>query len=436
MPFDVITFGCRLNTYESEVIRENLKDFFGEEYEGDVVIFNSCAVTGEAERQLRQSIRKAKRERPEAKIVVAGCAAQANPEKYADMEEVDLVLGNEEKMYISKYIQEMEKTKKEKNQEAPAPIFLTKTEDLKQNSLHLIEGIEGRCRAFVQIQTGCNHFCTYCIIPYTRGRHKSFKPEEIIEQIKILVERGYNEIAITGVDITDYGTDFKGKEKITLTDLIRRILKEVPELPRLRISSIDVAEVDDDFIELITTEKRIMPHIHISLQSGDDLILKRMKRRHKRQQVIDFCNKVREKRPNIAFGADIITGFPTEEEENFENSLKIIEEAGIVFGHIFPYSEREGTPAAKMPQVPKSVRKERAKRLREATAKQLKTFLQNMIGNEEVIILEKTDYGRTENFCGVKLESDSIQKEDMVGNFIKVKIADVDKNNLIGKVVN
>lgn len=434
MSFNIITFGCRLNTYESEVIRENLKEFFGEEYKDDVIIFNSCAVTGEAERQLRQSIRKAKRENLEAKIVVAGCAAQANPEKYADMEEVDLVLGNEEKMYISKYIQEMEKIKTGVADKIPAPIFLTKTEDLKQNSLHLIEGIEGRCRAFVQIQTGCNHFCTYCIIPYTRGRHKSFKPEEIIKQIKILVDRGYNEVVITGVDITDYGTDFKGEEKATLADLIKQILQEVPELPRLRISSIDVAEIDDDFIELITTENRIMPHIHISLQSGDDLILKRMKRRHKRQQVIDFCNKVREKRPDVAFGADIITGFPTEEEENFQNSLKIIKEAGIVFGHIFPYSEREGTPAAKMPQVPKSVRKERAKRLREAASKQLNNFLHGMIGNEEIIILEKIDYGRTENFCGVKLEDDSIQKEELIGKLLKVKITNSKENILIGKI--
>lgn len=427
MAFDVITFGCRLNTYESEVIKENLKKFFGDEYENDVIIFNSCAVTGEAERQLRQAIRKSRREKPEAKIVVAGCAAQTSPEKYADMDEVDLVLGNEEKMSIAKYVKELEGN--DKNQQT-APIFLTKTEDLKQNSLHLIEGIEGRCRAFVQIQTGCNHFCTYCIIPYARGRHQSFKPEEIIKQIQILAESGYKEVVITGVDITDYGTDLK--EKTSLTDLIKQILKEVPGLPRLRISSIDVAEVGDDFVDLITTEKRIMPHVHLSLQSGDNMILKRMKRRHTREQVIEFCKKVREKRPEIAFGADIITGFPTEENENFQNSLNIIKEAGIVFGHIFPYSEREGTPAAKMPQVPKSIRKERAKILREVASEQLSSFLKKMIGNQEVIILENEKYGRTENFCGVKLLEEV--SKNRVGELVTVEIVDVRDSNLVGKL--
>ncbi len=336
---EVITFGCRINTFESEILKEKFKN------RDNLIIVNTCAVTGEAERQCRQTIRKLKRQYPQSKIVVTGCAAQINTSKFADMEEVDLVLGNKEKAEIEKHIDNIVPKTKVSN------IF-----NYDEYDKYVITGFEGRQQAFVQIQQGCNHRCTYCIIPYARGNNRSVEENVIINQIKTLINQGFEQICLTGVDACSYKPSFSG--------LVKHILEQIPELKSLHFGSLDPAAIDDKFIELIGKYKNIYPHFHLSIQSGDNLILKRMLRRHSRDDVITLCNKIRQVRPETTFGADFICGFPTESVEAFENTCKLIDEAGIDKLHVFPYSERQGTPAAKMPQIKVSERRRRAKILR------------------------------------------------------------------------
>jgi threonylcarbamoyladenosine tRNA methylthiotransferase MtaB len=346
---EVVTFGCRLNTYESQV----MKDLAMQAGLDNAIIINTCAVTSEAERQARQTIRKLRRENPDAEIIVTGCGVQINPEKYADMPEVSRVIGNDEKMQAASYAKDIDHER----------VLVNDIMSVKETAAHLISGFDGKARAFVQIQNGCDHRCTFCTIPYGRGNSRSVPVGEIVNQIKILIENGYPEIALTGVDITAYGADLPGKP--TLGQMVRRLLNLVPNLKRLRLSSLDPVEMDEDLWDLIATEPRLLPHLHMSLQAGDDMILKRMKRRHLRNDAIGFCKKARELRPDCVFGVDLIAGFPTETEEMFQNTLKIVEDCDLTFLHVFPYSPRPGTPAARMPQVTSSTIKERAALLRE-----------------------------------------------------------------------
>lgn len=337
---EVVTFGCRINSFESEVLKEKFKD------SNNLIIVNTCAVTGEAERQCRQAVRKLRKENPDAKIVVTGCAAQVNPQKFAEMPEVDLIVGNKEKAEIEKYL----------NSEINEKTIVGDIFSYDDYDKYLITGFEGRQRAFVQIQQGCNHRCTYCIVPFARGNNRSVPEQEIIRQIKTLLANGFKEICLTGVDACSYQPSFSG--------LVKHILEQIPELPSLQFGSLDPAAVDDEFIALVGQYKNIYPHFHLSVQSGDNLILKRMRRRHTREDVINLCNKIRALRPEATFGADFICGFPTETEEAFNNTCKLVEEAGIDKLHVFPYSERKGTPAALMPQVDMEERRRRAKVLR------------------------------------------------------------------------
>jgi threonylcarbamoyladenosine tRNA methylthiotransferase MtaB len=413
----VVTFGCRLNTYESEVIKNNLSTSGMD----NVIVFNTCSVTKEAEKQARQAIRRAKRENPEVKIIVTGCSAQINPEQYAKMAEVDKVLGNEEKMKAESFNFGLSTQNEER-------VLVNDIMSITETASHLISSIDGRARAFVQVQNGCNHRCTFCIIPFGRGNSRSVPMGEVVAQVRKLVESGYNEIVLTGVDITDYGLDLPGSP--TFGQMLKRLLALVPELPRLRLSSVDVAEMDDDIYELIANEPRLMPHFHISLQAGDDMVLKRMKRRHTRQDVLDFVKKVRTLRPESAFGADIIAGFPTESDEMFENTLNLVHEAGLQHLHVFPYSEREGTPAAKMPPVAKNIRKERAAKLRVAGETELNKHLKNQINSTIKAIVEKELFARGEDFSGIKITSSA-----NAGDIINVKIIGVEEGNLVGEVV-
>lgn len=383
---ELVTFGCRLNSYESEVMRNHAKDAGLE----DAIIFNTCAVTKEAERQARQAIRRARRDNPNAKIIVTGCSAQIDPQRYAQMDEVDQIIGNDLKLKAETWgAPDTEK------------VLVNDIMAVKETASHLIEGFDGRARAFIQVQNGCDHRCTFCIIPYGRGNSRSVPMGEIAQQVRALVESGFNEIVMTGVDVTSYGADLPGQP--SLGQMIRRVLAMVPELPRLRLSSLDPVEMDDDLWRLIAEEPRLMPHLHMSLQAGDDMILKRMKRRHLRKDAIEMCERARAYRPDMVFGADIIAGFPTETEEMFANTLNIVEDCDLTFLHIFPYSERPGTPAAKMPQVAGPLRKERAARLREAGERQMEKFLNNHINKECQIIVEKYNIGRTEHFAPVRL---------------------------------
>ena len=409
----IVTFGCRLNTYESEVMRGHAK----KAGMGDAIIFNTCAVTSEAERQARQAIRRARRENPSARIIVTGCSAQINPQAYAQMPEVDQVIGNDLKL-------------KEETWGLPTAerILVNDIMSVKETAGHLIEGVEGHARAFIQVQNGCDHRCTFCIIPYGRGNSRSVPMGEIAEQVRKLVTAGYNEIVFSGVDVTSYGADLPGKPK--LGQMIRRVLAAVPELSRLRLSSLDPVEIDEDLWRLIGEEPRLMPHLHMSLQAGDDMILKRMKRRHLRADAIEMCRRARELRPDIVFGCDIIAGFPTETEEMFFNTLKVMEECDLTFMHVFPYSPRPGTPAAKMPQVEKSIIKERAARLREAGERQLQRFLKSNINKQRQIIVEQSNIGRTEHFAAVRLETDL-----PVGSLARVAVTGVEGDKLTGTIV-
>jgi len=391
----VITFGCRLNSFESEIISNNLAS----SNINDAVIFNTCSVTKEAERQAKQSIRKYIRENPDNRVIITGCAAQIDPESYKNIDGVDAVIGNEEKLNPETYSNNLFNTDSEK-------ILVNDIMSVKENAPHLISSMQEKARAFIQVQNGCNHRCTFCIIPYGRGNSRSVSIGDIVKQGNLLVENGYNEIVLTAVDMTSYGEDLPGNP--TLGDMVKRFLNLVPDLKRLRLSSIDVAEIDEVLLDLIINEKRLMPHLHLSLQAGDDMVLKRMKRRHTRQQAIDFCKKVREKRPDIVFGADIIAGFPTETDEMFENGLKMAEEISIPHLHVFPYSKREGTPAEKIPedkQIPKQIRKERAEKYRNQAAKQLDELQKSISGTTQSIVIESNNIGRTEQFLQIHLKN-------------------------------
>ena len=388
MQHEVVTFGCRLNTYESEVIKNNLALSNLE----NVVVFNTCAVTKEAERQAKQAIRHHKKHHPDSKIIVTGCAVQANPAMFSGMDEIDKILGNEEKMRPEYYSLDSER------------VLVNDIMSIKETALHLVEHFEGKSRAFIQVQNGCNHRCTFCIIPYGRGNSRSVPVGAIVNQVRVLVEQNYQEIVMTGVDVTSYGPDLPGEP--TFAQMIKRVLFAVPELKRLRLSSIDVAEIDDELFELMAYEKRLMPHFHISLQAGDNMILKRMKRRHNRDQIIAFCDRLRSVRPEVAFGADIIAGFPTETDEMFENTRRLISEAQLQYLHVFPYSPRPETPAARMPQVEKAVRKERAGILRSEGEAELNRFFGRHVGREANILVENDNKGHTENFIPVKFLSD------------------------------
>ncbi len=387
----VITFGCRLNTLESEVMRR------AAEAQGldDLVIVHTCAVTAEAERQARQAIRRARRERPGARILVTGCSAQIKPDHYAAMAEVDQVVGNTQKLRPELW-QALAGSGVAPGAE-PARIVVDDVMAARATAGHLVDGLDGRTRAFVQIQNGCDHRCTFCIIPYGRGPSRSVAAGEVVAQARLLVEAGYRELVLTGVDLTSWGKDLPGEP--TLGQLVRRLLRLVPELPRLRLSSLDPAELDPELIALVADEPRLMPHLHLSVQAGDDLTLKRMKRRHDRADVVRLCARLRELRPGLVFGADLIAGFPTETEAMFARTLALIEEADLTWLHVFPYSAREGTPAARMPPVPKPVRKERAARLRAAGAQRLRRHLQAQVGLPARVLVEAHGRGRTEAFA-------------------------------------
>ncbi|TPL77762.1 tRNA (N(6)-L-threonylcarbamoyladenosine(37)-C(2))-methylthiotransferase MtaB [Mesorhizobium sp. B2-3-15] len=388
---DVVTFGCRLNTYESEVMRREAENAGLGALDGGTVIFNTCAVTGEAVRQARQAIRKARRDNPAARIIVTGCAAQTESEKFAAMDEVDLVLGNEEKLKANSYRALPDFGVNDTEKARVNDIF-----SVRETAGHMVDAIEGRARAFVQVQNGCDHRCTFCIIPYGRGNSRSVPMGAVVEQVKRLAGNGYAEIVLTGVDMTSFGADLPGAPK--LGKLVKTILRQVPDVKRLRLSSIDSIEADDDLLDALATEPRLMPHLHLSLQSGDDMILKRMKRRHLRDQSIRFCEDVRKLRPDIVFGADIIAGFPTETEAMFENSLEIVEECGLTHLHVFPFSPREGTPAARMPQVRRELVKQRAARLRAAGEAAYQRHLSSLAGSRQSVLIERDGLGRTEGF--------------------------------------
>jgi len=392
------TLGCRLNAYETEAMKE-LSQSAGLQ---NAVIVNTCAVTAEAVRKARQEIRKLRRENPEARLIVTGCAAQTEPETFTAMGEVDAVIGNTEKMRADTW-------------QGLAADFIGETEAVQVDDImsvtetagHLIDGFGTRSRAYVQVQNGCDHRCTFCIIPYGRGNSRSVPAGVVVEQIKRLVGKGYNEVVLTGVDLTSWGADLPAKPK--LGDLVMRILKLVPDLPRLRISSIDSIEVDENLMQAIATEPRLMPHLHLSLQAGDDMILKRMKRRHLRDDAIAFCEEAKRLRPDMTYGADIIAGFPTETDAMFENSLKLVEECDLTWLHVFPYSPRNGTPAAKMPAVNGKVIKARAAQLRNAGDAKVRAHLSKQIGMTHHILMENPTMGRTEQFTEVTFETDQIE---------------------------
>lgn len=408
----VVTFGCRLNMHESEVMRDHAKNAGLQ----GVIIFNTCAVTKEAERQARQAIRRARRENPDAQIVVTGCSAQIDPEQYADMPEVDRVIGNEEKLQAESW-----------GAPTHARILVNDIMSVKETAGHLIDGYEDRTRAFLQVQNGCDHRCTFCIIPYGRGNSRSVPIGVIAKQVHSLVERGYKEIVFTGVDVTSYGHDLPGSP--SLGQMIRRVLALVPGLARVRLSSLDPVEIDADLWRLIAEEPRLMPHLHLSVQAGDDLTLKRMKRRHLRGDVIAVCERARALRPDMAFGADIIAGFPTETEEMFANTVRLVEECDLTFLHIFPYSEREGTPAAKMPQVDPAVRKARAAKLRDLRDAQMDRFLGRHLGQTLEVLIEKDGLGRAADFASVKLDR-AIEP----GSLVSVRVTGAEGGLLTGEV--
>ena len=390
----VVTFGCRLNSYESQIIQAHLDQANSQ----NTIVFNTCAVTVEAERQAKQAIRRARLQNPTAQIIVTGCAAQISPEKYAALPEVNHVLGNEEKIVAKNYDEKiLTKTN-------TPTVKVNDIMSVKQTASHLIEGFAGRTRAFVQVQNGCDHRCSFCIIPFGRGNSRSTPIDIIIQQVKNLQQNGYQEIVLTGVDLTSYGADLAGRP--TLGMMVKQLLQDVPALPRLRLSSIDCIEMDDTLFDVIQHEPRFMPHLHLSLQSGDDIILKRMKRRHLRKDVISLCQKLHQIRPDIILGADLIAGFPTETDAMFEKSCTIIEDCNLTWLHIFPYSERHGTVAARIPkQIPKATRKQRAAHLRNLGQKKAFAFLQTCLNKEFDVLFERNSLGYTQHFAPVKLQN-------------------------------
>jgi threonylcarbamoyladenosine tRNA methylthiotransferase MtaB len=401
---EVVTFGCRLNSFESEIIRRAAA---AAGLNGAIIV-NTCAVTAEAERQARQAIRRARRQHPEARIIVTGCAAEIAPERYAAMPEVDRVLDNRAKLVAQSY-------------RAPgsAPI------DLGETAAHLIDGFEGRARAFLQVQQGCDHRCTFCVIPYARGPSRSIPIGAITEQARCLTTAGYQEVVLTGVDLTAYGADLPGTP--SLGQMVRRLLSGVPELRRLRLSSLDPAEIDPELWQLIAEEPRLMPHLHLSLQAGDDLILKRMKRRHSRAEAVAVAGRARALRPEMALGADLIAGFPTETAEMFRRSLDLVAECDLSFVHVFPYSARPGTPAARMPPVPDAVVKERAARLRQAGEAGLAAELKSRIGSESDVLIERSGLGRAAFYGAVGFST-----AEQVGTVRRMRFVDSDGRSLVG----
>ena len=416
---EILTFGCRLNSYESEVMRSHAQAGGLD----DAVIVNTCAVTAEAQRQARQAIRKARRARPDARIIVTGCAAQVDPAGFADMPEVDVVLGNDEKLKAEHYRAGVFGVEREER------VRVNDIMSVRETAAHMIDGFEGRARAFVQIQNGCDHRCTFCIIPFGRGNSRSVPAGDVVAQIRRLVENGYKEVVLTGVDITAYGRDLPGA--LTLGKLVRTVLAQVPELPRLRLSSIDSIETDEALVRAVAEEERLMPHLHLSLQSGDDMILKRMKRRHGRADSIAFCRQMRELRPGIVFGADLIAGFPTETEEMFENTLRLVEECALDFLHVFPYSPRPGTPAARMPQVDGGAIKARARALRIAGDERLARLLPGFVGTRVKVLMEDDRNGRTEHFLAVDVGTAAT-----AGSIVQVDVTGTDRGGLVGQVAS
>ncbi len=408
---DIVTFGCRLNAYESQLIRARA----GEAGLTDAVIVNTCAVTAEAERQARQAIRKARRARPHARIIVTGCAAEIAPERYAAMAEVDQVIGNREKLEARSY-------------GGGAGVDAGGREAPGETAAHLLEGAAARARAFVQVQQGCDHRCTFCIIPYGRGPSRSVPLGRIVEEVRSLVARGVKELVLTGVDITDYGKELPGRP--TLGQLVRRLLAAVPELARLRLSSLDPVEIDEELFRLVAEEPRLMPHLHLSLQAGADLTLKRMRRRHSRAQAIAVAERLGRLRPGLALGADLIAGFPTETEAMFEETLSLVEACGLAFLHVFPYSAREGTPAARMPQLPKPVRKSRAARLRAAGDAALAGFLASRVGHTAAVLVEKPGRGRSEHYAAVRLAGEAAP-----GSVARAAVTAADGLELVARVL-
>jgi threonylcarbamoyladenosine tRNA methylthiotransferase MtaB len=410
---EIVTFGCRLNAYESEVIRARA----AEDGLADAVVFNTCAVTGEAVRQARQAIRKARRERPGAKLIVTGCAAQIDPAAFAGMAEVDLVLGNAEKSRKGVYAPA-----------ADAPrVRVNDIMSVRETAGHLIDGLKDRARAYVEVQNGCDHRCTFCVIPYGRGNSRSAAAGEVVEQVRRLAAQGYAEVVLTGVDITSWGADLPGQP--TLGQLVARTLKLVPELARLRLSSIDAAEIDADLLRCLGEEPRLAPYLHLSLQAGDDMILKRMKRRHSRADALRLIEQVRAVRPETAFGADLIAGFPTETEAMFENTLALVDEAGLAFLHVFPFSPRPGTPAARMPQLPKAVVKDRAARLRRAGEAALARHLDRQVGRTVSALVERPGIARAEDFTEVAFEGAA-----QPGALVSVRITGHDGRRAEGRI--
>jgi threonylcarbamoyladenosine tRNA methylthiotransferase MtaB len=408
----VVSLGCRLNTYESEVMRAHARNAGLT----NAIIVNTCAVTKEAERQGLQTLRRLRRENPEAHIVATGCAVQLDPARYAAMPEVNRVLGNEHKMKAESFLPGTNET-----------VLVTNIMELRETAEHLVEGFEGRARAFVQVQQGCDHRCTFCIIPFARGNNRSVPMGRIVQEVRGLVEVGFKEIVVTGVDITGYGGDLPGQP--TLGQMLRRLLMAVPDLARLRLSSIDPAEADEDLFQLIGAEPRLMPHFHISAQAGDDMILKRMKRRHTRADIISFCGRVRTLRPDAVFGADLIAGFPTETDEMFQNTCALVEDAGLTFLHVFPYSIRPGTPAAKMPQVDKAVIKARATRLRDVGKAALARQLQAFVGSTADVLVEQEREGRGAHYAPVRLN-----RAGVPGELLSARIVGADSTHLHGEV--
>jgi threonylcarbamoyladenosine tRNA methylthiotransferase MtaB len=408
MSVDVLTFGCRLNAYESEVIRGHAASLV------DTVIVNTCAVTAEAERQARQAIRRTARERPEVRIVVTGCAAQIDPSRWARLPGVARVLGNTDKL-------------KPENWLPDAPGAVSDVMTVRETAAHLLTEFAGRARAFVQVQQGCDHRCTFCVIPFGRGPNRSVPVGAVVAQARSLVRAGYQEMVLTGVDIASYGADLPGTPR--LGQLVRRLLALVPELPRLRLSSLDPAAIDDDIWRLLAEEPRLMPHLHLSLQAGSDLILKRMKRRHRRAGAEEAIARARALRPGVAIGADLIAGFPTETEALFRETLDFVTEAAPPFLHVFPYSERAGTPAARMPAVPVAVRRERAARLREAGHKIAQGFLRSQVGQSVSLLTETEDAGHSEHFAVVRLNAPAVP-----GRLMNARVLGVVEQALLAEV--
>jgi len=403
----VVTFGCRLNAFESEVMRQNASGGAPK-----TIIVNTCAVTAEAERQGRQAIRKLRRQHPDARIVVTGCAAQISPEKFESMPEVTQVLGNMEKLDPVNFQTPVDDR-----------VVLSDIMQVRETAGHLISGFEGRTRAFIEVQQGCDHRCTFCIIPYGRGPSRSVSPERVVEQVRVLVDQGYAELVLTGVDVTSYGGDLPNHP--TLGVLVRRILKDVPDLKRLRLSSLDPVELDEELLRAVAEEDRVMPHLHLSVQAGDDMILKRMKRRHLRNDVIEIAKRVRDLRPGIALGADIIAGFPTETDEMFQRSEDLIDEAGITHLHVFPYSARQGTPAARMKRLNGDVVTERAARLRAKGQAAMDRLMQSWVGCQSRVLVEKDGQGFSDHYLPMRVKADA-------GQVVSATVHKVEDGVLIG----